>query len=88
MIEVLFNTYGLDHYYTEFFVNIPIYCVEKDFALKLGGHRESWVVIFGGAPALEGQNGGYPLKKIIFFPVIFCQRIDRKSQEISATLSR
>ena len=33
-------------------------CVEKDFALKLGGHRKSWVVIFGQGPASEGQNGG------------------------------
>ena len=35
-------------------------CVEKDFALKLGGHRESRVVIFGRGPASEGQNGGTP----------------------------
>ena len=51
-----------------FFLNIPIFCVEKDFALKLGGHRESWVVIFGRGLASEGQKGGYPLKKFqIFF---------------------
>ena len=45
---------------SSFFGNIPIFCVEKDFALKLGGHRESWVVIFGQGPASEGQNGGTP----------------------------
>ena len=37
-----------------------VFWVEKDFALKLGGHRESWVVIFGRGPASEGQNGGTP----------------------------
>ena len=38
----------------------PFFFVKKDFALKLGGHRESWVDIFGRRPALEGQNGGTP----------------------------
>ena len=43
------------------------------------------MVIFGGRPALEGQKGVPPQKFQIFPPEIFCQRIDRKSQEVSAT---
>ena len=39
--------------------------MEKDFASKSKGHRQSCV--------------------FIFFPEIFCQRIDRKSQEVSTT---
>ena len=68
-----------------FFVNIPIFCVKKDYVLKLGGHRESWVVIFGQGPASEGEMGVPPKKISNFFPEIFCQCIDRKSQEVSAT---
>ena len=50
-----------------------IFCVEKDFALKLGGHKESWVVILGWGPASEGKNGRPPLKKISNFILeIFC----------------
>ena len=40
-------------------------------------------VIFGGPPPFRG----YPLKKFNFFGQIFSQRIDRKSQKISATLA-
>ena len=50
-----------------FFANIPIFYVEKDFALKLGGHRQSCVVIFGRWPALEGQIRGTPPKNFKFF---------------------
>ena len=45
----------------------------------MGGHF--WLETGSGGP-----KGGVPPKKIsIFFPEIFCQLIDRKSQEFSAT---
>ena len=45
----------------------------------MGGH-------FWSVTGFGGPKGGYPLKKISnFFTEIFCQRIDRKSQEVSAT---
>ena len=44
----------------------------------MGGH-------FWSGTGFEGPKGGYPPKKFQFFPEIFCQCIDRKSQEVSAT---
>ena len=41
---------------------------------------------FWSETGLGGPKGGVPPKEIPnFFPEIFCQRIDRKSQEVSAT---
>ena len=45
----------------------------------MGGH-------FWSGTGFGGPKMGEPPKNISnFFPEIFCQRIDRKSQEISAT---
>ena len=45
----------------------------------MGGH-------FWSETGFGGPKGGYSLKKIQKnFPGIFCQRIERKSQEVSAT---
>ena len=45
----------------------------------MGGHFR-WGTGFGGP-----KRGVPPKKNSNFFPEIFCQRIDRKSQEVSAT---
>ena len=45
-----------------FFANILISEKEKGSALKIGGHRQSWVEIFGGPP-----REGYPPKNVNLF---------------------
>ena len=48
----------------------------------MGSHGWSFLV----GDRLRRAKRGVPPKKIPnFFPEIFCQRIDRKSQEVSAT---
>ena len=42
------------HFFAQFFVNILIFIVYKDFKVKSGGHRKSWGDI------LRGLKGGSP----------------------------
>ena len=65
--------------------SIPFFYVEKGFASNLGViGSHVWSFLFGDR--LRRAKIGVPPKKISnFFPEIFCQWIDRKSQEVSST---
>ena len=64
---------------SSFFCKHPHFLCKKGLCIKIGGSSGVMGGHFWSETGFRGPKGGYPLKNS---PEIFCQRIDRKSQEV------